>query len=103
MRTLTLLAVGLFGISSGATAKSPAPTITYIVRVDSTRCDLIDVTMRLSGGPARLRLAMRVHQEYDAQFWRYLQFAGVTRTSNDKAAGITRRDTTLWDVSLPGG
>src|SRR5262245_58133751 len=100
---LTLLAVGLFALSSGASAKSPAPTITYTVRVDSTRCDLIDVTMRLSGGPARLRLAMRVHQEYDAQFWRYLQFAGVTSTSNDRAAGVTRRDTTLWELSLPGG
>src|SRR5215510_13961533 len=103
MRTLTLLAVGLFALPSGATAKSPVPTITYIVRVDSTQCDLIDVTMRLSGAPARLRLAMRVHQEYDAQFWRYLQFAGVTRTSNDGAAGIIRRDTTLWELSLPGG
>jgi len=46
---------------------------------------------------------MRVHQEYDAQFWRYLQFAGVTGTSNDKSASIARRDATLWDVSLPGG
>src|SRR5262245_57248381 len=103
MRTLTLLAAGLSALSSGATAKSPVPTITYIVHVDSTHCDLIDVTMRLSGAPARLRLAMRVHQEYDAQFWRYLQFAGVSGTSNDRAAAIARRDTTLWDVSLPGG
>lgn len=103
MRMSFLLASALSATSTAPIARPPAPTIAYTVRVDSAHRELIDVTMRLSGGPARLQLAMKVHQEYDAQFWRHLEFGAVTGTADDRAASVTRRDTTLWDVSLPGG
>jgi predicted metalloprotease with PDZ domain len=103
MKASLLLVTGFLATSGARTTESPVPTITYTVRVDSAHPELIDVTMRLSGAPARLRIAMKVHQEYDAQFWRHLQFGRVSGTADDRAASITQRDTTLWDVSLPGG
>jgi predicted metalloprotease with PDZ domain len=43
---------------------------------------------------------MRVHAEYDAQYWRYIQNLRIESKSN---ARIARLDSTLWRVSLPGG
>jgi predicted metalloprotease with PDZ domain len=103
MRLSVLLASGVTAASVAPLAGSPVPTIAYTVRVDSAHPETIDVTMRLSGASARLRLAMKVHQEYDAQFWRYLEFGRVSGTANDQVASVTRRDTTLWELSLPGG
>jgi predicted metalloprotease with PDZ domain len=93
----------LFALAGLPPTKSPAPTISYEVRVDSVERDRVDVTMRLAGGPARLRLAMKTHQEYDAQFWKVLQFGAITGTADDHATSLTRRDSTLWDLVIPGG
>jgi predicted metalloprotease with PDZ domain len=103
MRLSVLLASGVAAVSVAPPGRSPVPTIAYTVRVDSAHPETIAVTMRLSGASERLRLAMKVHQEYDAQFWRYLEFGRVTGSANDQGASVTRRDTTLWELALPGG
>jgi predicted metalloprotease with PDZ domain len=79
------------------------PVVAYHVRVDSARHGAVDVTLHVENAAPNVRLAMKVHQEYDARFWRYLELGPVTGTSDDRAAGVTRRDTTLWEVRLPGG
>lgn len=73
-------------------------SIDYTLSIDSTAIDVVQVTMRLENVPSSFRLAMKVHQEYDAKYWRYLDSLRV-----DGAGRITREDSTLWRVSLPGG
>ena len=74
------------------------PSIDYTLSIDSTALDVVHVTMRLENVPSSFRLAMKVHQEYDAKYWRYLDSLRV-----DGAGRITREDSTLWRVTLPGG
>ena len=75
-------------------AQQPQPTFRYTVHVDSTRHDRVDVTLHVDHAPARLRLAMRRHAEYDARAWRYLQFTD---------SNVVRLDTALWEARLPRG
>ena len=77
-----------------ATVVSPRPTITYEVSIDSARTDVIGVMIHLRNAPAHFQLAMKVHPEYDARFWRFVEF---------ESPNVRRADTTLWEASLPGG
>ena len=77
-----------------ASAASPRPTIRYEISIDSARTDVIGVTIHLRNAPARVQLAMKVHPEYDARFWRYVQF---------ESPNVRRVDTTLWEASVPNG
>ncbi|HVH10979.1 MAG TPA: hypothetical protein VM736_14375, partial [Gemmatimonadales bacterium] len=82
---------------------SPRPTIAYTLRLDPAHLDVADVTVELDDVPASVHLAMKVHAEYDARYWRYLDDVGVGQTADDDRAGVLREDSTLWRVSLPGG
>ncbi|HEY7027000.1 MAG TPA: hypothetical protein VH438_05305, partial [Gemmatimonadales bacterium] len=84
-------------------AFSPQPTIAYSLRIDPGHLDVVEVAIRLDHAPNTLRLAMKVHPEYDAQYWRYLDSVRVEGSANDLQAGVTREDSTLWRVTLPGG
>jgi len=75
-------------------ALSPSPSISYEITIDSARTDAIGVTIHLRNAPARVQLAMKVHPEYDARFWRYVEF---------QAPNVRRADTTLWEASIPNG
>ena len=95
--TVTLLA------AVALSSSPPPPMIAYTLRVDSARVDFVEVAIRIEHAPTTLRLAMKVHPEYDAKYWRYLDSLWVDGTADDKAAGIVRWDSTLWSVTLPGG
>ena len=82
-----LLALGV------ADRSAPRPRIVYVVRIDSSRTDAIDVTMRLRDIPPRVRLAMKVHPEYDAHFWRYVELL---------SPNVRRVDSTLWEATSSG-
>ena len=82
---------------------SPQPTIGYSLRIDPDHLDVVEVAIRLDNAPNTLRLAMKVHPEYDAKYWRYLDSARVEGSANDSKAGVAREDSTLWRVTLPGG
>jgi predicted metalloprotease with PDZ domain len=82
---------------------APAPTIGYTLRLDRTHLDVVDVEMQLRGAPDTFHLAMRVHAEYDARYWRYVEDLRVEQTADDGRATIAREDSTLWRVTLPGG
>jgi len=86
-----------------AAPASAQMSVGYTVRIDTTHTGLIEVELQLSGMPETVRLAMKVHPEYDARFWRHLEAMQVTGTANDGAAGAERVDSTLWRVRLPGG
>jgi predicted metalloprotease with PDZ domain len=83
-------------------AHAQAP-LKYTVRIDTAHTELIAVELELAGLPETVRLAMRVHPEYDARFWRYLEAMQVTGTADDRSAVVERVDSTLWRVRLPGG
>ncbi len=73
---------------------APQPVVAYHVRIDSTRHDLVQVKLHIEHAPSHIRLAMKRHPDYDARFWRYLEFSD---------AAVVRLDTALWEVTLRGG
>lgn len=78
------------------------PTIAYTVRIDPDRVDVIDVAIAVRGVEASLPLAMKVHAEYDARYWRF--FDGVSADGADGRPGnVSREGNTLWRVTMPGG
>jgi len=88
---MTVLA---FILAPAIGAMSPRPSISYDISIDSSRTDAIGVTIHLRHAPARVQLAMKVHPEYDARFWRYIEFA---------SPGVRRADTTLWEATTTDG
>jgi predicted metalloprotease with PDZ domain len=77
------------------------PVVSYSLRADSADLSGWNVEMRIGNAPARFRLAMAKHPEYDERYWRFLQ--GMTATSAGGTATITRADSALWDVAAPAG
>lgn len=95
VHTLTLIAaMALLG------DRSPRVSIAYRLTIDPARVDQPEVSITFRNAPDSFHLAMRVHGEYDAQYWRYIQ---NLRIESKSTAQITRLDSTLWRVSLPGG
>jgi predicted metalloprotease with PDZ domain len=80
--------------------RSPRVSIAYDLTIDPARVDQPEVSITFRNAPDTFHLAMRVHAEYDAQYWRYIQNLRIESKSN---ARIARLDSTLWRVSLPGG
>jgi predicted metalloprotease with PDZ domain len=78
--------------------QSARPSVDYTLRIDSTHLDVAEVTVALRGMPDRFHLAMKVHAEYDAKYWRY-----VSDVRTDSGGSVTRTNTALWDVILPRG
>jgi predicted metalloprotease with PDZ domain len=64
--------------------------------------DVANVSITFRDAPDTFHLAMRVHAEYDAEYWRHLDGLRI-ESSSGATARITRLDSTLWGVSLPGG
>jgi predicted metalloprotease with PDZ domain len=85
------------------TNRVPQPSVAYTLRVDSSHFDVVDVTIRIEHSPGTLRLAMKVHPEYDAKYWQYLDPPWVDGTADDQNARVVRVDSTLWSATLPGG
>src|SRR5512140_893326 len=104
-----LLALGIpFAIRLGTAATRPrhdnlVPFISYTLSLDAAHLDAANVTIRLQGMPKRIQLAMKVHAEYDARYWRFVDGFRVDGTDDDAQAGVVREDSTLWRVTLPGG
>lgn len=108
MRTSLLLAAfvattGNRPPSGRAGADAAAPFVQCVVHVDPAQLDVVDVAIRIANAPSSVRLAMKVHPEYDARYWRYLDALHVDGTTDDTRARVVRVDTTLWTVTLPGG
>src|SRR5437879_7249428 len=101
MRTVVLCSM-LAGV---AWPPSPRPrlSIEYTLRIDPSHLDVVDVAIHIDGAPGTLRLAMKVHPEYDAKYWRYLDSIRVDASASDHGTGVTREDSTLWRVTLPRG
>jgi Peptidase M61 N-terminal domain len=95
------LALGVAGVTAAVTR--PPPTIRYTLRLDAAHPAVAELTIALRDVPASLRLAMKVHAEYDARYWRYVEDMRVAGTGDDARAGVSREDSTVWRVTLPDG
>src|SRR6266702_711887 len=98
MLTSLLLAI-IVALAPG----SPRPTIAYTLRFDAAHLDVAELAIELRHAPTSVSLAMRVHAEYDARYWRFVDGFQIEHTANDGAASVVREDSTLWRVTLPGG
>lgn len=82
---------------------APLPEIHYAVRIDSMHLDVIDVAITIRNAPNATSLAMKLHPEYDAKYWRYIQDVHVTGTRDDTLASVRHLDNTRWQLRMPGG
>lgn len=87
----------------GVSAIRAAPSIAYMLRIDPGHLDIVDIAIRLDHAPRSVRLAMKVHPEYDAQYWRYLDSLRVEGSPSLGSLRIIREDSTVWRVTLPAG
>lgn len=71
--------------------------IAYTLSIDPAHADMVNVALTLRGAPREFRLAMKVHAEYNAGYWRNVDSLRVEAAGG----GITRIDSTLWSVRLP--
>lgn len=94
-----LLSIATIAIAAG---KASPASIAYVLSIEPTHLDVVEVSITFRNAPVRFHLATRVHGEYDAQYWRYIDGVRVDGAPNGKEA-ISREDSTLWRVSLPGG
>jgi predicted metalloprotease with PDZ domain len=77
-----------------------APIVHYTVEVDAADTTSYTVEMRLQHAPAHFQLAMATHHEYDDRFWRFVRDLKVAVPLGK--AGITRKDSALYDIDIPG-
>ncbi len=91
-----------FSIVASDARTSPNPGVAYSLRIDSLHLDRADVEIRFRGAPGTFHLGMKVHAEYDGAYWRYLENIRAEGAAPG-TAGVTREDSTLWRVTLPGG
>ena len=85
------------------TTAPPAPSIAYALLIDPSRPDIVEVGIRLEHAPRSVRLAMKVHPEYDAQDWHFLDSVRVEGSRSTAGSTIMREDSTVWRVMLPAG
>src|SRR5437660_7428451 len=88
MRTLVLCSM-LAGVAWPASPR-PRLSIEYSLRIDPSHLDAVDVAIHIDGAPDTLRLAMKVHPEYDAKYWRYLDSIRVDGAASNRGTGVTR-------------
>ncbi len=81
---------------------APLSQIGYVLTLDSAHLDVADVRIRVSGAPATFHVAMKVHAEYDAKYWRYLDEMRIA-CAGGRAGTVVREDSTLWRVDGCGG
>ena len=78
-----------------------APIVHYTVKIDAADTSAYTVEMRLQHVPAHFLLAMATHPEYDDRFWRFVRDFKVAVPLGK--AGVTRKDSALYAIDIPGG
>ncbi len=86
-------------VAARLVALSVTPTINYSLHLDAAHPDVAEIAIQLSGVPTSFHLAMKIHAEYDARYWRFMDGFRIDGTG----ASISREDSTLWRVTLADG
>ena len=79
----------------------PAPALSYLVRIDPTDLTGFNVTLRLTGPPPSVQLAMAIHPEYNDRFWRYVRNLRAVSKSG-RTLAITQERENAWRLSTDG-
>jgi predicted metalloprotease with PDZ domain len=89
-----------YAVAALAGARSPHATVGYELTLDKGQLDLARVAVHFTAAPAAFHLAMKIHPEYNSGYWRSVD---SVRVEGQRGASVTRVDSTLWSVTLPGG
>jgi predicted metalloprotease with PDZ domain len=95
------LIAALVSPTDSAALVSPNPSIAYTLTINPADLSGFDVTMRISGAPATMRLGMAVHPEYNDRFWRYLKDLRVE--SSGKPVSIASEKENIWRIRTTNG
>jgi predicted metalloprotease with PDZ domain len=95
------LIAALAGAAAPAASVKPNPSIAYTLTINPADLSGFDVTMRISGAPATMRLAMAVHPEYNDRFWRYLK--DLRAESSGKPVSIAADKENTWRIRTTNG
>src|SRR5579862_3138559 len=71
---------------------SRRPRIAYALRIESAHLEVADITLRIADAPDTVRLAMKVHPEYDARYWRFIDSMQIDGSADDRRARVLRED-----------
>lgn len=82
-------------------ALKPGPAIAYTVTIDTADLSGFDVTMRITGSPRMIRLAMAVHPEYNDRFWRYVRNMRAEQDGKPLAIAVEKEN--AWRIQTPNG
>jgi predicted metalloprotease with PDZ domain len=102
-----VIPVQLFLIAALASAidptahASPNPSIAYTLTINPADLSGFDVSMRISGAPETMRMAMAVHPEYNDRFWRYLRDLRAETSGNP--VSITAERENAWRIRTTNG
>lgn len=97
---LCLIAALAAAINPAASVK-PDPSIDYTLTINPADLSGFDVTMRISGAPKTIRLAMAVHPEYNDRFWRYVR--DMRAESSGKQLSIAGEKENVWRIQTTSG
>lgn len=100
IRLAVVAAILLSGASRLTAQKKGHPHIHYVLQVDAGDLSGYRIAIHLSRVPHHFRLAMATHHEYDDRFWRYVRDVQLEATGH--TARLTRTDSAVWDVTIPG-
>jgi predicted metalloprotease with PDZ domain len=96
-----LLIASLANAVSPATSNKPNPSIAYTLTINPADLSGFDVTMRITGAPEAMRLAMAVHPEYNDRFWRYVR--DLRAESSGKPVQVAGEKENSWRVRTTNG
>ena len=98
---LLLIAAAVAGAQPVTTTVSADPRIAYTLTIDPADLSGFDVTMRISGAPQTMRLAMAIHPEYNDRFWRYLR--DLRAETSGKPVSISAEKENAWRIRTTNG
>jgi predicted metalloprotease with PDZ domain len=95
-----LLSAGIIAVGALGGQIPTGPAIRYTLAIDGAHLEVADVTIDVRDVPHEFELAMKVHAEYDARYWRYLDTIRVETRSGGPGT-VAPEGNTLWRVTLP--
>jgi hypothetical protein len=95
-----LVSAGILGLGVLVGVALPRPAVRYTLAIDAAHLDVADLTVEVPDVPPDFELAMKVHAEYDARYWRYLDAMRV-ETRDGRAGAVVPAAATAAFGSLP--
>lgn len=69
---MIVVSAGILTLGALVGVAPRGPAVRYALAIDAAHLDVADVTIEVPDVPADFEIAMKVHAEYDARYWRYL-------------------------------